>query len=1236
MSLFLLLLVVDSKLSRRFKRQAIPSQHIMIHSIDSKVNMDRFINVASLDSRIQLLEKNVNGTFWSSSSKMQFDAYDSFVNASFNSEYFHIDIAQCELLFGNSLESLLFMTTNRTSDGHSLLTFALYDNANMTLVEEGIEFQGINGKRIYVRSETWMKPVEKTITLGLSNDTPTGENAVELTIVAPVHLTSVKFVGAELLVKYGPNVVSIDPEFKKVLVYNDHYSYCLDTKAPGSLRVTFGNGLINLISGTSDFDVAISPVDCTVNARYLSKTQVDKGDGPIFISGIPVYETGVTVNSMMLVLQLNNDGMLHADATGSETLMKTSIQNVGLTTGHQEIRITGGVPGLVIESGDARFEITKLSSPMAFTYLPGFSLPEDRFENIGPYSGRKFHLHARPPPPPPPLLPQVLTPVIVTPIVISAPGSNSPPPPHMVLLPPPIPDEAPLPPALPKSPISLPPDLMKFAADIAPIKKDNSLNSTTSKPTTTIQTTTTTTSTTTTSPVTTTTASTTTTTTTPRTTTTPITTTTTSPKPTPSVSEISKKGKKPKPEDEEEEENDDMTEKERATAKRRKEKMYREWESEENNVDNDGDTKTETFTYPNGTTVTRLINIRRQVKTKIVYKHRVEEDEDGKKNLNSTTTKVSTYFNDDFVDNSTIEPLIFPDPAHLNYTKLATDCKGNTIDFNITNNVETSTGYHLVTFPTVGVPGETTTTNSPSTDNDLITDTPTTIETTNPTTTEHPVTNPEETTVTLEITTTEQSSTPSEVVSSTQLPTEESTDIVSSTPIDLTTSQGSVESTSTTEGSIELSTMDPTWISTTDNTQLTTDSTTVAVETSTTLIITATEPETDETTVFAELTTETLITTSPSIEGETSTVINPETSTQETYLTTQESELTTENVETTTGSNSEPTMDTTVGNSETTEANQESTTIIMTTESFPMPNDFTTDDFVIGHWFSTEEVRFETTTEPSGIGITVTLGNVDFATTSSTEDDVPRPGDLNVGQEITPGISLGTTASPVVSSTLEIGNSEDGLPEPSNLPLTSPPPQEEQMLILKLKVPADVDVNSPQFVKNITSSLRRLVRDVSTELRKRRKRSMTNVTEVDTIDSTTNYDDDTSGVPIKVENITKTLNITVVTFALQFDREVNNGEYELQNALHEVNTNDLYRYFAFEPVEKIIIERDLIVASEQKLREVLIAAFSAFGVFLIIFLFYMKKKGILEKIIRKLDRLRCNALATHPNAFSPN
>lgn len=87
---------------------------------------------------------------------MQFDAYDSFVNASFNSQYFHIDIAQCELLFGNSLESLvgffsrvfkiiihlqLYMTTNRTSDGHSYLTFSLYDNANMTLVEEGIEFQ---------------------------------------------------------------------------------------------------------------------------------------------------------------------------------------------------------------------------------------------------------------------------------------------------------------------------------------------------------------------------------------------------------------------------------------------------------------------------------------------------------------------------------------------------------------------------------------------------------------------------------------------------------------------------------------------------------------------------------------------------------------------------------------------------------------------------------------------------------------------------------------------------------------------------------------------------------------------------------------------------------------------------------------------------------------------------------------------------------------------------------------
>lgn len=35
--------------------------------------------------------------------------------------------------------------------------------------------------------------------------------------------------------------------------------------------MTFGNGLINLIGGSSDFNVVISPVDATVNARYLSK-----------------------------------------------------------------------------------------------------------------------------------------------------------------------------------------------------------------------------------------------------------------------------------------------------------------------------------------------------------------------------------------------------------------------------------------------------------------------------------------------------------------------------------------------------------------------------------------------------------------------------------------------------------------------------------------------------------------------------------------------------------------------------------------------------------------------------------------------------------------------------------------------------------------------------------------------------------------------------------------------------
>ncbi|KAF1749191.1 hypothetical protein GCK72_025658 [Caenorhabditis remanei] len=1206
MSLFLFLLVVDSKISRRFKRQTIPSQHIRIHSIDSKVNMDRFINVASMDSRIQLLEKNVNGTFWSASSKMQFDAYDSFVNASFNSQFFHIDIAQCELLFGNSLESLLFMTTNRTSDGHSDLTFSLYDNANMTLTEEGIEFQGINGRRIYVKSETWVKPVEKTITLRQSENEATGETAVELTIVAPVHLTSVRYVGAELLIKYGPNVVQIDPEFKKILVYNDQYSYCLDTKSPGTLQVNFGNGLINLIGGSSDFHVAISPVDAVVNSKYFSKTQVDRGDGPIFISGVPIYETGITVNSLLLTLKLNNDGMLHADATGSETLMKTNIQNVGLTTEHQEIRITGGVPGLVIESGDVRFEVTKLSNPMAFTFLPGFALPEDRFENIGPYSGtRSRYMHAPPPPPllPPPLLP----PVIIAPVVISAPGSNIPPPPPMVLLPPPIPAPAPGP---PKLPISLPPDLMKFAADIAPPKSN-------STPTTTTSTTPTTTTVTTTTAPSTTTTMTTPTTTTVTTTAAPITTTTKLPK-----------KEKEEEEDYEEEEEKGMSEKERAKAKRRKEKMYREWESEENNVDNDGDTKTETFTYPNGTTVTRLINIRRKVTTKIVYKHRVEEDEDGK-------------------NNSTIAPLVFPDPAHLNYTKLATDCKGNTIDFNITNIPETSTGYHLVTFPTVGItaPPAATTKNLPSTDNDLITETtsvpvsPTMeILTTIPTNpvTDLPVTNlvtesstvvPVDTTETTLLTTEGLSTNP-------ETETTESTGIVSST---LPTSEEPDVSTfgietTTIEGSSDSSTIDPN-MATTETTSEATTNEVIVTETTTEMVYTT--EETIESTTdggttllidYFPSTDNPLPTTSGEpMESSTSNLGSTTKPTANGDTTTQESVETSKSTTESSLTSTESSIDSSVS---TTEPFPDST---VTTETYPVPSQLSTDEFVIGHWFSTEEVRSETTTESSEIGITVSLGNVDFATTTPVEDGVPLPNDLNINQEATPG----TTASPLVSSTSpELGHSEDGFPEPSFLPPTSAPTTEAHYLILKLKIPESVSTNDTQFTRKLTKNLRRLVRDVSTELKKRRKRSA-NITAIGEDLLQQENVDDALGIPIKVENITKTLNITVVTFALQFDRELNNGGYELENALHEVGTHDLYRYFEYEPVEKITIDRRKM-NEDEKTREILIAAICALGLFCLVGLFYLKKRGMIEKVLRKLDRLRCNALSTHPNAFTPN
>ncbi|CAI2358260.1 unnamed protein product [Caenorhabditis sp. 36 PRJEB53466] len=443
--LFSLLFVVEtnSEYVKRLRRQIIPSQQISIHSADSKITMKEFINVASTDSRILLSKKRINGTFWSTSSRLQIDGSDTFVNASFNAADFLLDLYFCENIRGSSLESLLFFDNKGiATNNNTYLSYTLYDRANLSFIEDDIEFQVINAQRIELESVTWDKFIEKAVFLEFTNNSMTGEPQIEVKVMTSSFRTCIRFFGAPIMAKYGGSLITISPDYQRIDIYNGNYHYVLMTNSPlVQVKIDFINGMVKVTSVPTEMFVAVSPEDVVLQAPSSTRTSIDCGQGLVFLSDVPIQATNLGVNSDSLTLQLTQSGRVYADAFNSNLFVNTSIRNLEIYSQHQELRIMENVQRICIECPNIKFEATKMDiNNLPVLFIEDFDFPRERYKLIGSFQA-----------PPPPLLPPPLLP-----------------PPLLLLSPPPNPPA--LSPPLPFDPVRLPPQSMLtgFAADIAP------------------------------------------------------------------------------------------------------------------------------------------------------------------------------------------------------------------------------------------------------------------------------------------------------------------------------------------------------------------------------------------------------------------------------------------------------------------------------------------------------------------------------------------------------------------------------------------------------------------------------------------------------------------------------------------------------------------------------------------------------------------------------------------------
>ncbi|XGW32715.1 hypothetical protein V3C99_017333 [Haemonchus contortus] len=368
---------------QRFRRQTLPSQHVQVHSLQSNVLFQKYITVVSSESRIDLTERTVNGSIWSNHSVLVFDSYDTFVNCSAQEAESYLTIQNNTSIYAQGNDANFSMRTNRTRDGYSSIVHDIVGNTNASVESSGLRVQGIHGYRTGVEVDTSWSNRATTMKLA-ANTLLNGARQLVLLATSPLYYIRVCFIGATIYVEFGDKIVEIDQNYRTVNVHTDKYT--ITAKVNDSFYdIALSDEEILVRCPFESIMLRVVPSGVDVNVEQLATTQIDRGGGELSLGGSVVASENIKVTALKTDLNLSNAGLVTGSTVNSHIVVQTAIQNVGMTSGQHNIRVEGGTPHLVIESGQACIEVkTNHGLPQIAGILPPFVTPADIFAKLGP------------------------------------------------------------------------------------------------------------------------------------------------------------------------------------------------------------------------------------------------------------------------------------------------------------------------------------------------------------------------------------------------------------------------------------------------------------------------------------------------------------------------------------------------------------------------------------------------------------------------------------------------------------------------------------------------------------------------------------------------------------------------------------------------------------------------------------------------------------------------------------
>ncbi|KAK0396642.1 hypothetical protein QR680_001797 [Steinernema hermaphroditum] len=374
--------------STRFRRQALPSNHVKVFSLDSNVSISDRVVAASHDSRLVISEKFVNVSVWSTKrSVVEFDPNDVFVNVSAEATISHFDVSSSS--FHSSADSLTMSErTNRSANQHTMLDAIATGNVSLSFTAGVFSFEALHAKRAQIHCRTWQSKNPPHVQLS-SNGSLGSPRLLEIKSKNSKGLVDIILEDSKVLLRYGGFVLVISADYRTVSLSSTSYNIEMRTVL-SSFTIDIDDARLELGAKSEKlkFIVAANSSDAIVEAKHLSRLTLNEHNGSVVkVTGAPldVKFFELIANALQMEILSEQESHVRASTNSSQLTLTTNTTKVQLTSAHHTLDVLGGSPNFLLLRGNISITLeARANGSIIPTLLPPFKEPANKFMTIGP------------------------------------------------------------------------------------------------------------------------------------------------------------------------------------------------------------------------------------------------------------------------------------------------------------------------------------------------------------------------------------------------------------------------------------------------------------------------------------------------------------------------------------------------------------------------------------------------------------------------------------------------------------------------------------------------------------------------------------------------------------------------------------------------------------------------------------------------------------------------------------